>query len=139
MNHELRKTLIILIISALLLPSFSFAQTDKVSVPENFDEAKNIGQKAWCIIKEELPQRIERIWQEEVLPVWQKMYNWFLEKIWLKVRSWFETNFYPLIKEEVEKRKPVVEEEFQKEKQELKEEAPRVGQSLWERFKELIK
>jgi len=134
----MKKIIILAIFIGLLLPFFSFAQ-QSVSPPENIDEVKAMGQKAGTTIKEDLPGELENIFKEQVLPVWEKMYNWSVSNIWSKIDNWFQVIFQPLLKSEVEKRKPVVKEEFQKEKQELKQEAPQVGQTLWERFKELIK
>jgi len=126
----MRKTIAILIISGLFLPVFTFAQLSDVQ-PKTVEEAKELGKKALGIGEKELPGIIGKIWENEVLPIWQKMYNWFLENIWVKV--------WPYAEKEIEKRKPLIEEEFEKEKEELKEEAPELGKSLWQRFKDLIK
>ncbi|MDI6591415.1 MAG: hypothetical protein QME61_00510 [Patescibacteria group bacterium] len=137
--NSLYHILIILSISGLLLSSFCFAQQPKIKSPETLEEAKEMGIKAGKEVKEKLPGILEKIWEEEVLPVWQKMYNWFMINIWPKIESWFKREVKPRAKEEIEKRKPMIEEEFQKEKEELKKEIPEVTKSLWERFKELIK
>jgi len=133
----------IILLLGILLPSFSLAQGgDQLQLPENMDEVQELGEKALEIGKKELPGTIEKVWQEEVLPIWQKMYdiwsNWWdntiqpwLDDIWQKIMS--------LLGQEIEKRKPLIEEEFEKEKEELGIEASKIGQSLWERFKELIK
>ena len=128
---------IILLISFLSLANLSFALPSFAQLPElpdvqpkTMEEAKKLGGKVLEVGKKELPGIIERIWKQEVLPIWQKMYNWFLENIWVEV--------WPYAQKEIEKRKPLIEEEFEKEKQELKEEAPELGKSLWQRFKELI-
>jgi len=133
----------IILLLGILLPSFSLAQEgDQLQLPENMDEVQELGEKALEIGKKELPGTIEKVWQEEVLPIWQKMYdiwsNWWdntiqpwLDDIWQKIMS--------LLGQEIEKRKPLIEEEFEKEKEELGIEASKIGQSLWERFKELIK
>ena len=114
------------------MPSFSFAQ---VQPPETLEEAKEIGEKTFGDFLKKLPETLEKIWKEEALPLWQKMYNWgkniWDSYIWPEIGPWF--------KKEIEKRKPLIEEEFKKEKEEIKEEVPKVGKSLWERFKELIK
>lgn len=144
------KIIIFLIIGGLILPVLSFApyrtcsgagfaQQGAVSPPENLEEAKVLGEKAVQITEKELPGNLENIWDNEVLPAWQRMYGWFLANIWSKIDNWLSDVFKPLLKEEAEKRKPLIEEEFQKEKQELKQEAPQVGRTLWERFRELIK
>ena len=143
MNHLLSvyKIIIILSIVSLILPSFGFiqAQNQTITAPETMEEAKEMGERVGEEIKEKMPGILERLWQERVLPVWQKMADFWEFNIWPKIVSWFKTEIEPRVKEEFEKRKPILEEEFQKEKQELKEELPKVSKSLWERFKELIK
>ena len=123
------------VVAILLVSLFSFgnfaAAQSSLDQPETVEEAKELGKKALEIGKKELPGIIEKIWEQEVLPIWQKMYNWFLENIWAEV--------WPYAEKEIEKRRPLIEEEFEKEKQELREEAPELGKSLWQRFKELIK
>ena len=135
---RISKIISILIIFGILLPSFSFAQ-QSITPPGTLDEAKKIGERALETAQKEIPGIFERIWKEEVLPVWQKIFNWVKSKIWEPyLWPWFE-NIQALFGEELEKRKPIIKEEFQKEKQEIKTEAPQLGKSLWERFKELIK
>ncbi len=81
------------------------------------------------IIEEDEGEKIE-----QELSFWQKAWSWFKENIWLKVKNWTKTEF--------EKRKEYLRENFQKEKEgikeEIKTEAPRAGQSLWQRFMDLI-
>jgi len=141
------KLIIILSIIGFILPGFSLSQEEsKVTAPETLEKVQEFGEKFLKKIVEELPGIIEKIWREDVLPVWQKMYdiwsNWWdfrlqpwLQNIWQK--------FMTLLGQEVEKRKPQIEETFEKEKEELKEEikkeAPEVGKSLWDKLKELIK
>lgn len=130
----MKKLIVISIFCGLLLPNFSFAQP--IQPPENLEEAKELGQKALETGQKELPSILEKIWQGEVLPFWQKMWDWFQKNIW-------QPYIEPPLKTEIEKRKPVIEEEFQKEKEETKESAKTevvpALKSLWERFKELIK
>ena len=132
----IKKIAAISIIFGVLLPGFSFAQIGNQApqMPETLEEAKEVGET----ILGQLPEAMKRVWQEEALPLWQKMGNWLqlrIEPYWQK--------FLGLLGKEVEKRKPAIKEEFQKEKQEMKESAkeelPGVGKSLWERFQELIK
>lgn len=127
------------LISGLILPNLSFAQEQEFKQPETFEEVQEIGEKALEVSKKELPGILEQTWKEEILPVWQKMYDWFKTNIWPKIENWFKKEVQPRAKEEIEKRKPIIEEELKKEKEELKEELPKVTKSLWERFKELIK
>lgn len=133
------KILIILLAVGFLAPSFGFLQAQSTAPPETLKEAKEMGERAGQEVKIKLPGILEKIWKEEALPIWQKIYQWFKTNIWLKIESWFRKAIEPWAKEEIEKRKPLIEEEFKKEKEELKEEAPILGKSLWERFKELIK
>jgi len=131
-NSKFRNALVFLLFLCSILPTFGLAQNQPITRPETLEEAKEMGKRAFETTQKELPRILEKIWKEEVLPVWQKMYDWFKENIWSKIT--------PRAKEEIEKRKPVIEEEFKKEKEELlKEEIPKVGKSLWEKFKELIK
>ncbi len=119
------------IISGLVLPSFSLAQGNGIKVPETFEEAKELGERALEIGKEKIPGTMETVWNEKVLPLWTKMYEWARTNIWLKIQ--------PLIEREIEKRIPLMKEKFEKEKQEMKEELPVITKSLWQRFIELWK
>lgn len=125
-----KNLVIILLICGFFLANFSFAQNQSLpNLPQNLEETKKMGEKAIEVAPKEMPGILERIWKEEVLPVWQRMYDWFKENIWQKVSS--------LFKKEIEKRKPQVQEEFKEKKQELKEELPGVTKSLWEKLKDL--
>ncbi len=134
----MKKIIIILILVGFLSPNLSFGQWEQppIEQPQTMEETKALGTKALEVIKKDLPNILKKIWQEEVLPVWQKMWNWFKINIW-------ERYFKPLFQKEVEKRGPTIKEEFEKEKQETKEsaktEVPQAIKSLWEKFKELIK
>jgi len=140
---KIKITLALMIILNLAAPILTSAQTQLLNQPKNFDEAKQIGEKALEAGQKEAPGVIEKIWQNEVLPVWQKMFNWVKTRFGENKLGFYLNNFWQKAKEilnsEVEQRKPVIEENFQKEKQQLKEEVPEVGKSLWEKFKELIK
>ena len=137
MAFSLYKTVIIVgVICGLILPNFSLSQ--EMTPPATFGKAKEMALKILKVIKEKLPAIIAQIWKEEVLPVWQKMYDWFKENIWPKIESWFKKEVQPRAKEEIEKRKPIIKEEFKKAKEETKKEVPEVTKSFWEKFKELI-
>lgn len=118
--------------TGLLLPSFSFSQTS--ILPETPEEAVQLGEKVLEEGEKEVPGMLKTIWRDQVLPVWQKMFDWFKAKIWPKFYSWYQKEIAP----ELEKRKPLLEEEFEKETEEVKQELPAVGKSLWEKFKEII-
>jgi len=126
-----------LVILGLILPCFSFAQKEVTSPPETLEEVKTIGMKALKL----LPETLRGIWQS-ALDVWLIMgkkaknfsdsYIWpWFQNIWQKIQSSYG--------KEIEERKPGIEREFKKEKEEMKEEIPKVGESLWKRFKEIIK
>ncbi len=134
----MRQTIIILLLLGFLLPNFAFAQEDLITAPESFEEVKELGERALEVGEKELPGTLERIWQEEVLPVWQKMYDWFKDNLWTKIENWYTTTVKPRAEEEIEKRKPEVEKELEKEKEEMKAEGKEIGKSLWEKFKEII-
>jgi len=126
------KIISFLLIFGLFSPFFSFAQEKPITPPETLEKAKEIGKG----FPERIAETLERVWREEVLPLWQKIYNWLKKTLW-------DPYISPFFKREIEKRKPIIEEEFQKEKKEIKEEVktelPKAGKSLWERFKELIR
>ncbi len=141
--RTIKITLASIMILNLFAPALCFGQMQLLEQPQDLDKAKQIGEKALEVGQKEIPGLIEGIWQNEVLPVWQKMFDWAKVHIWENWLSSGLKNFWQrvvkIFKEEVGQRKPVIEEEFQKEKQQLKEETPQVGNSLWEKFKELIK
>jgi len=77
----------------------------------------------------ELPGMIKEIFEEKVLPIWSRMYEWFKENIWEKIK--------PLTSEEIERRKQIAEDETQKEKDELLQEIGEISikNDLWEKIK----
>lgn len=137
-HAKIYNIILVLAIVGIITPNFSFIRGQGLTPPENIEEAKELGEKALETTQKEMPGLVEKIFNEEVLPIWQKMYDWVKANIWPKIEGFFEK----FIKPEVEKRKPVIEEEFEKEKQEMKEEVkntlPQVLKSLWEKFKDLI-
>jgi len=94
-----------------------------------------------------LIQAVESIWEKQVVPVWQSMWQWTINEAW-------ETRAEPalrgiidqgkvLIGQEVEQRKPIIKEQLEEEKQEirqgLQDQGKQAGKSLWERFKALFR
>lgn len=139
-----KKIIIILIIFGFLLPNFGLGQQAPLNIepPKTIDEAKRMTEEAIGTAEKELPGIIERIWKEEVMPIWKGMWRWFyniwnrninprIEATWQRIQE--------LLGKEIEKRKPIIKEEFEKEKQTIKQELPTAGQSLWDRLRELIK
>jgi hypothetical protein len=129
-------TLIILLFIGLILPSFSFvfAQQGVIEAPETFEEAKEMGKG----FLGGLPNIFKEIWQKgSHIAIW--MYQKALN-IWNSyIFPWLDK----YLLQKIEKRKPLIEEEFKKEKTEMKEEmkteVPRVGKSLWEKLKDLVR
>lgn len=147
----IRKIIVIIVISVIfgvLLPSFSFSQ---VKPPETLEEAKGMGEKVSKEVQIKLPGILEKIWNEEILPVLEKYYQWIKINIWSPMERWFKKVAKPKVRGEREKRKPLIEEKLKKEKEELKGELPKIKNYFqvfiseffrnkeWERFKELIK
>jgi hypothetical protein len=132
MKNKILKILIFLTITGLLSPTFSLAQGGTVKLPENIDQAKEMGKGFLSI----LPDFLKSAYQEafgvgkwiyqKAVPIWDSYVFPWLDKYVLQ---------------KIEKRKPVIEEEFQKEKEEMKEgiktEVPRVNKTFWEKVKEL--
>lgn len=139
MNYEfkIKNLVVVFIILGVMLPNFSFGQeSSQIKAPEDLEEVKELGEKALDIGKKELPGTLGKIWKEEVLPLWQRMYDWLKRTVW-------DPYLNPFFQKEMEKRKPMIGEEFEKEKEEMresaKEEIPKATKSLWERLKELVK
>ena len=85
---------------------------------------------------------MKKIWDEEAMPVWQKMWDWgkswWENTVWPWASNIFQEWVKPPLEKEIEKKKPIIKQELEKEKEEIKKEAPEIGKSLWERFKELF-
>jgi hypothetical protein len=131
----MRKTLItLLMISTLIGPCGVLA------VSEPPQDMQGVGTAIGKILSG-FPAVLRIVWQE-ALGVWGRMLSW-VKDFWNSyIASWFNGIFNKVknfIFGEVEKRKPEAQQEFEKDKQEMKKEVPQVTQSLWERFKDLIK
>lgn len=157
----LYKSIIVLSIAILVLPSFlsassgqvSFAQTADsktaaglVTIPENFEEAKGFIMQ----IVKSLPNAL-RGSGEEAKEIWQKTWvKWWNNDIYPWLDTTWRQNIKPfadkiiekvkiLLGKEIEKREPIIKEEFKKEKEEMKkEELPKVSKSLFKMLKELL-
>lgn len=131
LNKTLYQIIIILSIAGLILPSFGFTQEQfGATTPQTVEEAKNFG----MTILSKLPDAVKKVWQEEAMPILQKMWEWF----WPFLEPWRQ-KLVDLLSREIEKRRPAIEEEIKKEiKEEIKETAPVIGKSLWNKFKDLL-
>ena len=115
----------VLLIISLILPSFVFAQD--IEAPGSLDEARDLGEKFGESAQKELPVLLEKIWKQQVLPVWQKIW----QKIVDKMGDWWSFSAWPKIEQELEKEKQELEQEIEKE-------MPKIKEDLWQRFKELL-
>lgn len=136
MNQKI-KLIISILILGLMPVSFCIAQEIPVyfDAPETFDEAQEMGEQALEIGKRDLPGIVKDIWYNDVLPVWQKMYDWFYTNIWLKITSFFG----PRIEQEIETREEIFEEEFKQEKKEVKKELPGLLNKVWKFIRDVVR
>jgi hypothetical protein len=139
MENIIKKSVFLLIITLFILVNISSAQpVENLKQPENLKEAEEMQKQIFEVGKRNLPEEIKRLWKEEVVPVWQTMYDWFERNIWIKI---FKKEIQPRVEEEAERRGVIIEEEFEKEKKELKEnireELPQIQKSFWLRLLEL--
>lgn len=81
-------------------------------------------------IKQEFPVILEKIWEEEVIPLWKTMIN--------KIKDWWNSSVWPFIKSifirEIEEKKLELEQEFSKQKESM----PELKDNLWGSFRELL-
>lgn len=109
-----------------------FASSGIITPPETLDEATGVGEQILLA----LPRAMQQVWNDEVLPLWNKMWA-IAQDLWAKYVWW-------RIEPEVERRKALIPGELEKEKEELSQELQAELESrggfegLWERFKVLI-
>jgi len=131
----MKKTILIsFIIFNLVFSGFCFAQDNGFEAPETFEEAQQLGEEALEIGKKQLPDIIRELWYENVLPVWQKMYDWVYTNIWLKIKNFFG----PRVEQEIETRKEIVEQEFEQEREEVEKELPGFLNKIWKFIRDVI-
>jgi len=126
------KNIIIALLVVGVIGGFGAAAfVSAAEVPDTIQEAKEETEAAAKNIASGLTGAVKNIWNNEVVPMWQGMFNWTKEVLWDK----YILGFF-------EKRKPVIEQELDEEKQEIKEEvkvqASKAWQDLWSRFKALF-
>ncbi len=108
------------------------ASSSIISPPQTLDEAKGVAEQILLA----LPRAMQQVWNQEVLPLMNKMWV-TAQGLWTKYVWW-------RIEPEINKRKALIPGELEKEKgelsQELQTELESQGgfQGLWERFKVLI-
>jgi hypothetical protein len=154
------KILICLSFFHLIFYSTCLAQTESspLELPETIEEGKEAVKEGTEKIFGLLPGIIKRVWEGEVIPIWQKMWQW-VKGVWKNyaVKSFdyiWRSNLKPAIKNiaqsiknkigdlighEIIIKKEVIEEEIEKEKEEIKRDISQSTHSLWQRFKDLFK
>ena len=78
----MKKLIVICLITGLFLPLIALGELEQ---SQNLEEAKGFG----LTILKKLPEAVKRVWQEKVLPLWQKMWEWLktqLQRVW----NWFK-------------------------------------------------
>lgn len=102
-------------------------------MPGTVEGAKQKVMDLISVAGQEVPKSIKTMWQEEVVPVWARMYDWYKENIWARVQA------------NIKMREPAVKEAFDKEKgemaEDIKKEAPKISEYLkflWQEFKNLF-
>ncbi|XOB40879.1 MAG: hypothetical protein ACKKMW_02320 [Candidatus Nealsonbacteria bacterium] len=133
----MKKTILIsFVIFNLIFSGFCLAENASLDfeAPETFEEAQQLGEEALEIGKKQLPDIIRDTWYNNVLPMWQKMYNWAYINIWLKAKNFLG----PRVEEEIETRKEIVEEEIEQEKEEVKKELPGFLNKIWKFIRDIF-
>ena len=137
-QHRVYNIIIIFAIIGLTAPLFSFA-AGTINVPVSTDAIKNIWQKVTEDSGGGIMEKIKNFWNNEILPVLKKIYNWLKANVWPKIKPLYDK----LLKPEVDKRKPGIGLEAEKEKQEMtqsaKQDLPKAFESLWTKIKTLLK
>jgi len=143
------------LIIIFVFPFLTLGQSSSnLTPPKTIEESKSFFENAIKIIIEKIPAIIKEIWQNQILPIWQKMWNWvkdfwtnfFGEKIsnfWYsflkpKISSFLE-EIRTLFGGVIEKEKPVIEKELEKEKEEIRKNIPMNNHPYIEKFKELFR
>jgi len=136
------------------MPVFVGAQADTAStipglgvpqaeIPETIDEAVKESKELGEEVSQKLPNAVRKIWDNEVIPFWQNMFNWIEEKIWGNFLEPVVQDIIDRFKNFSEERRPILEQELEKEKEELKEGlregASQAKESLWQRFLDLFR
>lgn len=145
MSHQpiIRGLLIFLIILGLILPSFNFVLSEQITPPDTPEEAVEMGEKVTEAAKEEFPVILEKIWKEEILPFWKRMWNWtkdyWKDTLWPRIKGLWERRVKSPVEDEAEKRKEVIEERIETEKEEIEEKISETKKSIWEKMKDFLK
>jgi len=135
MNQKI-KLIISILILGLMPIGFCLAQDIPVDfdAPETFEQAQQLGEEALEIGKKQLPDIIRDVWKDNVLPVWQKMYDWSYTNIWLRLKNLLGSR----VEEEIEIRKEIVDQEFEQEKEEVKKELPGILNKIWKFIRDVV-
>jgi len=147
------KFIISILLISFLLPYSAFAQPP-IEPPETIEEGKEAVEKGAREIFEKVPNTIKDTWQNEAIPIWQRMWGGTKE-IWQKyvkqtISDFWYVNLKPKIRSfldktksflgiKIKERQEIFEEELEKEKKELAEDLPKDTEGFWQKFKSLFK
>jgi len=147
------KTAILVLIVSLITPNFIIAKEPPLELPENLQQTKEMIIQAIRKFVQEMPSVIKNIFKKEVIPIWQKMWNWIKDFWQNQIKPFFNNLWYfnlkPKIRLVIEKirnlfnttirrKEKEIRKEFTKEKEEIKKEVSRIIESLWQRLKNLL-
>lgn len=139
-----KKVMVGLVIISFFLPYPSFA-TSTIKQPQNIQEAQDFFTKAVQKLSRDLPSALKKLFQEQVIPTWMKMWNWtknlwenhigpFFYDLWysnLKIkiksfikntRDFFQEEFHSKIKPKEKE----IHQEFIKEKKEMEKDISKI-------------
>ena len=136
----MRTIIVLCILLGMASPVFA-QEFNQIEAPETIEDAKEFGKQ----LGEQLPDEIEKVFDNEVVTIWEKMWTWTGDK-WNKyVIGWIDgivAKLVGFIGKEIDIRGTQIQAEFEKEKEEIKEElrneAKDASIGLWERFKSLL-
>lgn len=132
----------------IFAPGAAYGQGDPVlEAPDTLEETRERAVEIADAIISIIPKAIARIWGEQVIPVWRTMGEWVQAELWEKrISPGLQTasdTIQGLLGKEVEKRREAVQEGIQKQKEqietELRGQTQKTKQSIWERFKALLR
>lgn len=159
MKKGLLLSLILFSFITFSLPYISFSQTSgNLQPPENFNQFKEEAQNTGKTVLQNLPEAVKKIWDNEVLPLWEKMW-WHFKVFWKKTldpylnKIWYSylkpkitkiiLKIEKMAEKKIEEKKPQIQKEFQKKKEETKKEierqAPKATETILEKLKEILK
>jgi len=125
----MNKIIVLGVLIGVLFAQNIQATTATESMTLNIEETLN---RTIDFIVNDLFGLVKGLFEEKVIPLWEKMYEWIKENVWEKIK--------PLTEAEIERRKQIAEEEYQAEKEEILEEIEEISikNDIWEKIKTFL-